>query len=107
MKIVGCDLHAKQQTIAMVDSDTGEFIEKTLVHEGNVVREFYAALEGPVIVGIEATASLRAPGIALRLPQGAPGRSAGSGSWSRLKRKRNSIFTVVTAALGIEMRLGP
>jgi hypothetical protein len=35
MKIVGCDLHAKQLAIAMVDSDTGEFIEKTMVHEGN------------------------------------------------------------------------
>ncbi len=34
----------------MVDSDTGEFIEKTLVPEGNAVREFYTALEGPVIV---------------------------------------------------------
>jgi hypothetical protein len=31
MKIVGCDLHAKQQTIAMVDTETGEFSEKTLV----------------------------------------------------------------------------
>lgn len=25
MKIVGCDLHARQQSIAMVDTDTGEF----------------------------------------------------------------------------------
>jgi hypothetical protein len=31
MKIVGCDLHAKQQTIAMVDTGTGEFIEKTQI----------------------------------------------------------------------------
>ena len=44
MKIVGCDLHAKQQTIAMVDTETGEFTEKTLAHEGSGVREFYAAL---------------------------------------------------------------
>ena len=43
MKIVGCDLHAKQQTIAMFDSETGEFTEKILRHEGNKVREFYAA----------------------------------------------------------------
>jgi hypothetical protein len=35
MKIVGCALHAKQQTIAMVDAETGEFIERTLAHEGN------------------------------------------------------------------------
>jgi hypothetical protein len=48
MEIVGCDLHAKQQTIAMVDTATGEFTEKTLSREGNQVREFYAALEGPV-----------------------------------------------------------
>jgi len=59
MKIVGCDLHAKQQTIAMVDSETGEFIDRTLAHEGNAVREFYAGLEGPVIVGIEATGSMQ------------------------------------------------
>jgi hypothetical protein len=42
MKIQGCDLHAKQQTIAMVDSDTGELIEKTLLYEGKAVRKFYA-----------------------------------------------------------------
>ena len=59
MKIVGCDLHAKQQTIAMVDTETGEFTEKTLVHEGDKVREFYAALEGPVVVGIEATGAMQ------------------------------------------------
>ena len=44
MKIVGCDLHARQESIAMVDTETGEFTEKTLCHEGNAVREFYAAL---------------------------------------------------------------
>jgi hypothetical protein len=59
MKIVGCDLHARQQTIAMVDTGTGEFTEKTLAHEGNQVREFYAALEGPVAVGIEATGAMQ------------------------------------------------
>ncbi|MBZ5650897.1 MAG: IS110 family transposase [Acidobacteriia bacterium] len=59
MKIVGCDLHARQQTIAMVDTKTGEFTEKTISHEGNAVREFYAALAGPVVVGIEATGSMQ------------------------------------------------
>jgi transposase len=59
MKIVGCDLHARQQTIAMVDTETGEFTEKTLFHEGNAVREFYATLEGPVVVGIEATGAMQ------------------------------------------------
>jgi transposase len=59
MKIVGCDLHARQQSIAMLDIGTGEITEKTLGHEGNAVREFYAALEGPVVVGIEATGSMQ------------------------------------------------
>src|SRR6267378_435809 len=43
----------------MVDTDTGELIERTLSHEGNAVREFYAALEGPVVVGIEATGCMQ------------------------------------------------
>jgi hypothetical protein len=59
MKIQGCDLHAKQQTIAMVATNTGEFRERTLAREGNAVREFYAALDGPVVVGIEATGSMQ------------------------------------------------
>lgn len=59
MKIVGCDLHAKQQSIAMLDTETGEFTEKVIGHEGNAVREFYAALEGPTVVGIEATGSMQ------------------------------------------------
>ena len=59
MKIVGCDLHARQQTIAMVDTETGELTEKTVSHEGNAVRAFYAALEGPVVVGIEATGAMQ------------------------------------------------
>jgi len=59
MKIVGCDLHARQQSIAMVDTETGEFSEKTLSHEGNGVREFYGSLKGPVVVGIEASGSMQ------------------------------------------------
>src|SRR5438309_5607352 len=59
MKIVGCDLHAIQQSIAMMDSETGEFVEKTLLHKGSAVRDFYVALEGPVVVDIEATGSMQ------------------------------------------------
>lgn len=55
MKIIGCDLHAAQQTIAMLDRETGEVVEKTLKHEAGTVREFYAALPAPVVVGLEAT----------------------------------------------------
>ena len=59
MKIVGVDLHAKQQSIAMLDNETGELTEKVIRHEGNVVREFYLGLEGPVVVGLEATGSMQ------------------------------------------------
>src|SRR5438067_9770187 len=43
----------------MVDTETGELTEKKLCHEGNTVREFYASLEGPVVVGIEATGAMQ------------------------------------------------
>ena len=58
MRMIGCDLHAAQQSIAMLDDDTGEVVERTLKHEGDQVREFYAALPAPVVVGIEATGSM-------------------------------------------------
>ncbi|MGC2767169.1 MAG: hypothetical protein WB607_16795 [Candidatus Acidiferrum sp.] len=50
MRIIGVDLHTRQQSVAMLDTDTGEVIEKTLEHEGDEVREFYSALPGPVLV---------------------------------------------------------
>jgi len=59
MKIVGCDLHARQQSIAMLDRETGELTEKVIRHEGNAVREFYASLGKPVVVGIEATGAMQ------------------------------------------------
>ena len=35
MRIIGCDLHARQQTLAMLDTTTGEVVKTTLQHEGN------------------------------------------------------------------------
>lgn len=58
MRIIGCDLHSSHQTIAMIDRDTGEQIATTLKHDGEAVRTFYASLEAPVVVGIEATGSM-------------------------------------------------
>ena len=43
----------------MVDTETGVLTEKVLKHEGNAVRGFYAALEGPVLVGIEAAGAMQ------------------------------------------------
>ncbi len=59
MKIIGVDLHARQQTIAMLDTDTGELVEKTLEHAGDEVRKFYSTLSGRVVVGLEATGSMQ------------------------------------------------
>jgi len=58
MRIIGCDLHASQQSIALLDQETGETTEATLKHEGDTVRKFYATLAQPVVVGIEATGSM-------------------------------------------------
>jgi transposase len=59
MQIIGCDLHTRQQTLAMLDTATGEVVEKILVHVASNVREFYSTLPGPVRVGIEATGSMQ------------------------------------------------
>jgi len=58
MRIIGCDLHARQQTLAMLDTETGEVVNQTLTHEGNHVREFYSQLSGAARVGLEATGSM-------------------------------------------------
>jgi transposase len=59
VKIIGCDLHARQQTLAMLDTTTGEVVRTTLKHEGSNVREFYSGLTRPARVGIEATGSMQ------------------------------------------------
>jgi hypothetical protein len=40
MRIIGCDLHARQQSVAMLDTVSGEVVNRTLQHEGDEVREF-------------------------------------------------------------------
>src|SRR5260221_5775083 len=58
MRIIGVDLHTRQQSLAMLDTETGEVVEKTLEHDGDEVRKFYSTLPGQVLVGIEATGSM-------------------------------------------------
>lgn len=56
MKIIGCDFHPGYQQIAMWDKVSGEMLERALSHERKEeVRAFYAALQGPVRVGLEAS----------------------------------------------------
>ena len=50
---IGCDLHARQQSVAMLDTTTGEVVSMTLeARRQRDVREFYSKLPRPVRVGI-------------------------------------------------------
>ncbi len=52
----GVDFHARQQTICCLKTETGELTSHELKHEDKqVLRQFYSALGGPVIVGLEAS----------------------------------------------------
>ena len=42
----------------MLDTQTGEVVNRTLRHEDHQVREFYSQLPRPVLVRIEATGSM-------------------------------------------------
>jgi len=59
MLIIGCDYHTRFQQIAMLDTTTGEIIERRLEHANGEARKFYAALPGPARVGMEATFDAR------------------------------------------------
>ena len=59
MKIVGCDLHARQQSIALLDTESGELVERSFEHGAEQPREFYSSLSGPVVVGIEASGAMQ------------------------------------------------
>lgn len=52
---IGVDFHAHQQTAAWCDTRTGETDTVELKHDLGKVREFYAGLSEPAIVGIEAS----------------------------------------------------
>ena len=53
--IIGCDFHPRYQQIAMMDTETGDLVERRLEHENGEAREFYARLPKTVRVGMEAT----------------------------------------------------
>ncbi len=58
MQMIGCDLHTRRQTLAILDCESGAIEERILEHQADHVREFYGALRGPVRVAIEATGSM-------------------------------------------------
>jgi transposase len=55
MIIIGCDFHSRMQVIAMLDTETGEVVEKKLEHEDEEAKRFYEGLREPALVGIETT----------------------------------------------------
>ena len=55
MMIIGCDFHPRYQQIAMLNTETGELVERRLEHENGEARAFYARLPKPACVGMEAT----------------------------------------------------
>jgi len=57
MRIIGCDLHTRQQT-GDAGHRTGQLERLTLAHEGNHVWKFHSQLPRPVLVGLEATGSM-------------------------------------------------
>src|SRR5207245_10564492 len=59
MMIIGCDFHSRYENVAMVDTETGEVVERRLEHENGEARAFYAGLPSEARVGIEATGGTR------------------------------------------------
>ena len=59
MLMIGCDFHTRSQQIAMVDTETGEIVERCLEHATGEARKFYATLPGPARVGMEATITVQ------------------------------------------------
>lgn len=59
MSIIGCDLHARYQQIALLEVKTGEIMTRRLEHENGEAKTFYAKLPKPSLIGIEATGYTR------------------------------------------------
>ena len=58
MMIIGCDFHPRFQQIAYLDLETGELVERRLMHTAEA-EEFYRSLKGRrVRVGVEATGNI-------------------------------------------------
>lgn len=55
MMIIGCDFHTRSEQIAMLDTETGEVVERRLDHENGEAKRFYEGLKEPALVGIEST----------------------------------------------------
>jgi hypothetical protein len=57
MLMIGCDFHPGLQQLALLETETGRREERCLSHASGAepVRQFYASLPRPVVVGLEAS----------------------------------------------------
>src|SRR5438876_9738307 len=53
--IIGCDFHPSWQKVSWLDTETGETGEQKLVHAEGQAQQFYQALSGAALIGMEAT----------------------------------------------------
>ena len=54
MKIIGCDFHPGHQQVSILDTETGEEMERKLSHGDGQAERFYRELEAPALIGMEA-----------------------------------------------------
>jgi len=47
MLIISCDLHTRAQQVALLDTETGELVERRLEHENGEAKRFYQGLKEP------------------------------------------------------------
>jgi len=55
--IIGCDFHPSWQQVDWLDTETGDYGERKLVHASGDAKQFYQQLAAPVLIGMEATGS--------------------------------------------------
>jgi transposase len=53
MIIIGCDFHSSFQQIAVLDTKSGEYEERKLMHTTGEAEQFYRRLDAPSLVGME------------------------------------------------------
>jgi len=111
MMIIGCDLHTRYQQIAMLDTETGEEVERRLEHESGEARAFYLALRGPVRVGIEggwpkvaqalislASATQRVPRLSRSLRRAGTTNASSGAAYAARSRNEISVHPSFTRA---------
>jgi hypothetical protein len=70
MRIIACDLHTRQQTMAMPDTTTGEVVEKTLTHQGS--NQCAGVLFHAIRAGVRDSLRRSLSGLCWKLPRMGP-----------------------------------